>query len=244
MKKIFKMDEEVFFAVNQIYKEMFFFFLPKAVGKDVKKIKSNSFAFLDIDFYKKKRNNNTEIIDSLYIITVSYYISYIQWLYKLKQAYNDFVRRNFQNCVERQDLILSLLNKLDEKRENSYPLLAQVTLFLSILGDSEIEIILSNLSQGRYKTLSSSILKLFKKPKYLSEFEKEGILADQYGFLVRFDNMKDLKFIASSLDKKYQDYLEEMKKFDDYSKNRNFAKLSTFLKENDNKVFVNKYNDR
>jgi len=244
LKKISKIDEEVFCAINQMYKEVFSFFLPKAVWKDIRKIKSSSLLFLDVDFYNKKRTSNMEIVDSLYVIAASYYISYIQWLYKLKQSYNAFVNKNSHKYIKNQNLILSFLNKLNKKDENYWPLLAQITLFSSIFEEKDLKLILQNLYQGRYKTLSSSILKLLKKPKYLSEFEKEGILADQYGFLVRFDNMKDLKIIASSLDEKHWNYLEEMKKFDEYSKSRDFAKLSSFFEENNNRVFVNKYNDR
>ncbi len=102
---------------------------------------------------------------------------------------------------------------------------AQAYLLMQAFTYKEIKFLVKHIKKWRFKTLDSAVFKLLKKEKYVESYEKEDILADQYGFLLQFDNIEDLRKAANVLIKKYQVFVDDKEK-----------KL--------NVVYVNKYNDR
>ncbi len=236
LKELFDTDANVKKAVNNLYLNVFkhffsakFYKKNKDLWKIFKSYGNSAFIFLNNDFYNLHNLPEEEkFIKSLYFIWVSYYLSYIVWLFKLHEAYINFMKNNSNEYENKKEEINNILANLKQNDKHYNLLFMQAVLIWSAFSKKQLKEISKYVVKWRYKSLESAMFKILKKEKYLNEYKKELILSDQYWFMLSFKNMDDLKKISSFFRANY-------KKFEKYSWNWNVSK---------NKIYVNKYHDR
>ena len=221
-----RMEKQVWSTIEHIYEEELKYFFPK--WNDIKDYisihKGKKIWLFDKDFYDFDVPDTKKLIKSLYFFTAIYYISYFIWLGRIKEAFSNYFKNKKldpTNTPEFNKFSITLKEKLWNTDLTKYEenTLYNMGWLLKGYLDYEISsILLDHLAGARKKTLYSAMLKLLKSDKYLDQFDKEGILWDQLGFKVIFNEASKKKLVKVA-----QYFKEEEKK-------------STWI--------VNKFNDR
>ena len=194
-------------ATHNLYNELFKFFIPNSVK--LEKILLPNKTIFDNDFYLdfKKLNYWEKLIKSLYVLTSIYQLSYVVWLVKINSKFKNILKTNPKIVLKHQKNIQNILTKLNisNNSEFEWKAISQLANMISFAIPKDIFSILEeNLEAVRIKTFESSVLKLLKKNKYVNEYRRENILADQIWFLFRFKKFDNLQKIWKILLTEYK----------------------------------------
>ena len=191
-------------SVKKLVEELFSHFLPKAFKVDdyLDTIKDN--AFLCIECYEKVKNSWKiweRIVFDLYLVSVNYLISYYKYLANISKY--------VPKTIEKMNIVLDkkvkeLYSKLKLDNHSDIERLYIWQLLLVLINDLEnnegsfvVDSFIQHLDTWRVKTIDSAVKKLFKSSKYREQFYRIGILPDQIGMMFIYEDIWELKQIAS-----------------------------------------------
>jgi len=204
LSNIWEIHAEAIKTSKNIYNDLFKDFLPKSHtdknwDKNIKQLWR--IAFLNKDFYVNNSSKQWfDIMNSLYLLSVNYLISYNIWLRKVTQNFSKTINTEKSLDKENQDAVQEIMNSIQTSSTLEDTALRNLLFTMSLKLDKKIfKSITENLKWWRLKTIESSIKKLLKSPKYRNQFQKEWILWDQLWFLIKYNSFDEIEKIATEI---------------------------------------------
>lgn len=204
LKNIQEIHEEAVSTSKNIYNDLFKDFLPKSHTDENWDKNINQYwkiAFLNKDFYKKDISKQWfEIMDSLYLLSINYLISYNVWLRDITKKFSEEISKEKQLDWDTQTEIYKIMWSIKVWNTLEDTTLRDLLFLIWLKLDKNIFYpILKNIKKWRLKTIESAIKKLLKSPKYRNQFNEEWILWDQLWFLVEFDSFDEIESVAKQI---------------------------------------------
>ena len=223
LKNLKEIDQQAKQTTKDIVNSMFKDFFPKTFNINNFLQWLWDFAFLEkenYDNFKSPSQEAQKVVFDIYLISVNYIISYNRYLIDISNYLTETLKEQWNIDWNIQKLVVDALQNIEmDDKEKTY--ISQVLLILwsklskTDKGKEIFENIILKLKKARFKTPVSSVKKLFKSAKYREQFDKLKILPDWVWFLFEYDDIWDLRFVASF-----------------------------FKEESEKKDFVGKFNDR
>lgn len=204
LKNIQDIHEEAVDTSKNIYNDLFKDFLPNShTGQNWDKNINQywKIAFLNKDFYKKDISKQWfEIMDSLYLLSISYLISYNVWLRNIVKEFWEEINKEKHLDWKTQEEVYKIMWNIKVWSSLEDSALRDLLFLIWLKLDKKIfSSIIENIKKWRLKTIESSVKKLLKSPKYRNQFCEEWILWDQLWFLVEFDSFNEIETVAKKI---------------------------------------------
>ena len=207
LKFIVEISDRASETVSYFCSDVFIDFFPKWFNYK-KVIKDFSHEdYFDTKFYNfEELNDNEKLIKNIYLMAIIYQFSYLVWLNKIDEIFK--TRQGEIDFVWLQPFVKNTLwDKIEWGSSLEKRYLYSLFYLLSLYFDKkDLPKLAEHFTAGRIKTIYSSIFKILKSDKYLRQYDKELILADQIWFLFRFDESD--KNIVPIIEKIQQEWLE------------------------------------